>query len=100
MPNYDGTGPNGNGPMTGRGDGPCNTGYGRGAGQGFGAGRGLGRGFGRGMGRGRRLGLGRGMGRGYGMGVNPTTADLEDERAALKAELADLEREINDRKNA
>ena len=49
MPGFNGTGPNGAGPMTGRGMGPC-------AGnnvdaRGFGAGRGMGRGLGRGAGR-------------------------------------------------
>ncbi|MBN2102071.1 MAG: DUF5320 domain-containing protein [Candidatus Aenigmarchaeota archaeon] len=41
MPGFDGTGPRGIGPMTGRGMGPC----GRGMGFGRGAGRGFGRGF-------------------------------------------------------
>lgn len=49
MPGFNGTGPNGAGPMTGRGMGSC-------AGnnvdaRGFGAGRGMGRGLGRGAGR-------------------------------------------------
>lgn len=43
MPNFDQTGPNGEGPLTGRGLGDCNTPRG---------GRGFGRGFGRGNGRG------------------------------------------------
>ena len=54
MPRFDGTGPMGQGPMTGRGMGPCNPnarpGYGRGYGQG--RGRGMGQGYGRGRGRG------------------------------------------------
>jgi hypothetical protein len=37
MPRFDGTGPMGQGPMTGRGMGPCNTSMGRG----FGRGRGM-----------------------------------------------------------
>ena len=45
MPGYDGTGPEGKGPMTGRKIGPC-------AGVPAGQGRGLGRG--QGLGRGRR----------------------------------------------
>lgn len=55
MPNFDKTGPEGKGSMTGRGDGPCNAdsprrGVGRNVrGRGFGAGRGAGRGFGRGV---------------------------------------------------
>ena len=44
MPARDGTGPEGKGPMTGRGMGTCNPKTPRGRGQG----RGLGRGFGRG----------------------------------------------------
>ncbi|KKQ49113.1 MAG: hypothetical protein US69_C0009G0018 [candidate division TM6 bacterium GW2011_GWF2_38_10] len=52
MPAFDGTGPQGQGPMTGRGAGRCeyaqemrlnNRGCGRGRGQGFGCGRGRGR---------------------------------------------------------
>lgn len=42
MPGQDKTGPNGQGPMTGRGLGPCGQGLARGRGMG----RGLGRGFG------------------------------------------------------
>ncbi len=48
MPNYDSTGPYGEGPRTGRAMGKC----GRGAGNGF-RGTGLGRGFGRGFNNGR-----------------------------------------------
>ena len=44
MPNFDGTGPRGMGPRTGRGFGPC--GLGLGWRRRFGAGRGLGRYFG------------------------------------------------------
>ncbi len=40
MPYFDGTGPQGQGPMTGRGFGPCGRGFGR-----MGYGRGFGRGF-------------------------------------------------------
>ncbi len=43
MPNRDKTGPMGQGPLTGRGFGPC----GKGLGRGFGCGRGFGRGLGR-----------------------------------------------------
>ena len=62
MPRGDGTGPEGKGPMTGRGLGNCsndNT-----AGNVPVGGRGLGRGLGRGAGRGAGRGLGRGLGRG------------------------------------
>ncbi len=50
MPYFDETGPMGNGPMTGRGLGPCGGGYGRGRGRGRGFGRGFGRAFGFGRG--------------------------------------------------
>lgn len=53
MPNRDGTGPNGRGPLTGRGLGPCARGN-RGRGNGVNQGRGQGRGFGQGRGTGRR----------------------------------------------
>lgn len=60
MPGFDGTGPKGEGPMTGGGRGDCvadasrtRSGRGLGRGLGRGAGRGLGRGLGLG-GRGRR----------------------------------------------
>ena len=50
MPNLDGTGPNGSGPMTGRAAGPCigrnSSGRTFGRGKGFSPGRGRGRGFG------------------------------------------------------
>ena len=64
MPRQDGTGPEGNGPATGRGLGNCKPSKTNGSqpfsyngpyGQGFGPGRGKGRGFGR----------GRGFGQGY-----------------------------------
>ena len=50
MPGFDRTGPFGEGPMTGRGLGPC--------GRGLGVRRGFGRGMGRGFGRGFRRGFG------------------------------------------
>lgn len=60
MPYGDGTGPNGAGPMTGRGMGPCGGNSGRGF-QGRGRGMGpCGGGFGRGRGQGRGRGF-RGM---------------------------------------
>jgi len=46
MPNRDGTGPEGKGPKTGRGLGPCGDGTPRGEGRGRGIGRGLGAGLG------------------------------------------------------
>ena len=90
MPGFDGTGPQGQGPMTGGGRGLCNPraiGYGSpfaggfGYGRGFGMGRGYGRGFGRGM------GMGMGMGYGYGPGYGPRyPLEPADETAQLKAE--------------
>ena len=62
MPRGDGTGPAGQGPMTGRGLGYC-AGYST---PGYTKGPGLGRGWGRGFGYGRGLGWGRGGGRGWG----------------------------------
>lgn len=47
MPGFDGTGPLGQGPRTGRGLGYCAPGLGFGRGYGLGRGRGLGRGLGR-----------------------------------------------------
>jgi hypothetical protein len=52
MPYLDGTGPNGLGPLTGRGLGYCSGAVGLGYGYGFG----WGRGYGRGMAYGRRFG--------------------------------------------
>jgi hypothetical protein len=55
MPGYDRTGPNGLGPLTGRGMGDCSAAR-RGS---FRNSRGMGRGMGRAMGRGMGLGMGR-----------------------------------------
>jgi len=71
MPGQNGTGPLGQGPMTGRGLGPC------------GAGMGRGRGFGRGMGRGM------GMNPGYGAVAEPVSP--ADEKAYLEQNLGALE---------
>ncbi|MBN2555833.1 MAG: DUF5320 domain-containing protein [Anaerolineales bacterium] len=64
MPGGDRTGPNGEGPMTGRGSGYC----GGSDTPGYAGPRGYGRGFERGYGRGFRYGFGmrRGWGRGWG----------------------------------
>ena len=75
MPGQNGTGPYGQGPMTGRGLGPC------------GAGAGRGRGFGRGMG----CGMGRGMGMGPGYGAVSEPVSPEDEKAYLKQNIGALE---------
>ncbi|MFH2011638.1 MAG: DUF5320 domain-containing protein [Pseudomonadota bacterium] len=97
MPGFDGTGPRGQGPMTGGGRGFCNFNFAGMGGpnmgypygtpfsgypyenqpyspyqaypcRGFGMGRGLGRGLGMRRGLGRGLGMGKGMGRGMGRG--------------------------------
>ncbi|MGD9938378.1 MAG: DUF5320 domain-containing protein [Clostridia bacterium] len=99
-----GTGPEGYGPMTGRGMGRCGgharfdgSGYGMGTAHGFGRGREASYGPGRGMGSGQ--GIGRGLGwfaAGY-QGVDERTAGanirsaLETRIAALRAELARTE---------
>ena len=106
----DGTGPNGAGPMTGRGAGYCagysvpgyaNPAVGGGY-RGFGRGRGWGRGFGRGYGR----GFGRGWGASnYGYGAAPVApyvpaVSAGQEADILKNEAKALENEIkaiNDR---
>jgi len=69
MPAQDGTGPQGQGPLTGRGLGPC----------------------------GRGFGFRRGFGRGFGWRWN-TTANLTktQEKKVLEAELAELEAEKTD----
>jgi hypothetical protein len=81
MPNFDGTGPMGMGPMTGRGLGPCG---------GF-ASRGWGMGWRRGFGRGR------GLGRFFGWGGPQTQKEqlkaLAEYKKALEEELEDLRKE-------
>lgn len=75
MPGFDGTGPLGYGPMTGRGLGPC--------------GRGLRRGFG--FYGGRRRGWGRGFGY-YGTGAYEP--DLKGYKKYLEEELKRVNREL------
>lgn len=97
MPNFNGMGPNGAGPMTGRGMGPCSEAAGisprYGRGRGFGPGMGYGMGVGRGSGR----GWGRGWAAiGYGPGGEATASAnmrgaLEERKAFLRAELARTE---------
>jgi len=68
MPNIDGTGPQGLGPMTGKGLGPC--------------------------GGGMRRGCGRGFGRGFGFRARyatPVALTKEEEKKILEADLKDLE---------
>jgi len=78
MANFDGTGPRGMGPMTGRGMGPCS-------------------GFGFGMGW-RNRGVRRGLGRFYSNNVWPAAKEdqlkmIQDYRKALEEELEDLKKE-------
>lgn len=96
MPAYDGTGPQGIGPMTGRGMGPCNPYWGGG----FGYGRGMGRGFGRG---GRGMGWGRmTMGPMYGSAysqapaVYPYRITKDEEKEVLTEDLDALKQEVSD----
>lgn len=76
MPRLDKTGPRGAGPMTGRGLGPC------------GRGMGYGRGYGRGMGYGGRFAR-----RSF-LTPNEELQDLEDEAAAMEADLKALKDQI------
>ncbi len=75
MPGYDGYGPDGRGPLTGRGFGPCR-----------GSGRGFRRGFGRSFGRGFRS---------YGFYDEPFSRPLTktEEKKILEEELNDLDEE-------
>ncbi len=92
MPGFNQRGPQGLGPMTGRGQGICgnrNTtgaGYGTGSGAGYG-GRGCGRGFAGGR------GMGRGMGRGFGQAAAPVSGALNE--SALQDRARMLEEELN-----
>ena len=87
MPGHDGTGPQGRGPLTGRGLGNC---QGAGSRQGFGRGFGQGRGFGGGFGRG-------GMARGQGFGFSAPAYQeptKEEEKTYLESELKAAEEDI------
>jgi hypothetical protein len=77
MPRLDGTGPNGAGPLTGRGMGNCGA-------------------FGRRCGFGRGMGLGRGLGFGRRWTATDEKTALEDEKKMLKEELAAVDEELND----
>ncbi len=111
MPRFDGTGPQGQGPMTGGGFGFCGSGGRARSTWGFGRGRGNRGGFGAGLGRGR--GFGRGFGwqtsrPGWGPAYDPTDRGayamdpqeelnmLRDEADTLQAELASINRRIQD----
>ena len=93
MPRGDQTGPNGMGPMTGRGAGYC-AGYGApgfmNAGPGYGYGYGRGRG---GMGRG--MGWGRGRGRGWAPGPVGPVAPVAYPQPTAEQELAALKQQAD-----
>lgn len=92
MPGFNQRGPQGTGPMTGRGQGVCTnqniSRAGAGGVTGLG-GRGCGLGFG-----GDRRGMGRGMGRGFGHASSPTTPGITTE-TALQDRVRRLEDEFN-----
>ncbi len=89
MPGQDRTGPLGYGPRTGRGLGPCGSGYARGVGRGAG--------FGRGM------GFRRGFAPAWGYspyGYEPTKdqeiADLRAEKEAIQEELKQIDERLKE----
>ncbi|MFZ5392415.1 MAG: DUF5320 family protein [Patescibacteria group bacterium] len=73
MPNFNGMGPNNQGPMTGRGMGPCGGGYG------------MGRRGGRGLGRGRCCDYSSAM---------PYQPTKEEYKKMLQTEIEDLQQEL------
>jgi len=85
MPAFDGTGPRGEGPLTGRGMGPCGRGFRRGFGRGFG----FRRGFGRGMGRAWRYPCS------YDYPVYPALSK-EEEKSMLEDELKLIQKDMDD----
>ena len=90
MPKLDGTGPRGEGPMTGRAMGYCAENSSENVNPNFGLGIGLGRGLRRG--RGRSL-AGRGIGIGRGFRWKQVRISPEEEKNFLKNELKALESE-------
>ncbi len=74
MPNFNGMGPNNQGPLTGRGLGPC--------------GAGMRLGFGRRAGFGRGFGFRAGF---YPQVIQPQVITEADEKKILEAELAEIE---------
>ena len=104
MPRGDGTGPEGAGPMTGRGAGFCDgndvpgfRGPGRGRGFGFGMGRGRSFGGGRGLRRGLRGWWGPGSGR-FGWSEDPDNAreDPQVEKGYLKRQLEGIKQRLSE----
>ncbi len=114
MPGFNGTGPLGYGPMTGRGLGFCNPRTRATApfcGRGFGFGRGFRRGGWPGFGRGRGFGrgwaypaappayrpyAGAGYGAPYGMGPQEEASYLKEEAAAIREEIDAIQRRIDE----
>jgi hypothetical protein len=106
MPRFDGTGPWGEGPMTGGGRGFCNP-AGRRYAFGYGGGYGRGRGFRRG---GPGFGWGRGYGRAFGRGGyfpgrdpgggpvygTPYPSDPVQEAAMLKTQANDMRNDLDE----
>lgn len=89
-------GPDGKGPMTGRGMGDCNTANSEvGYGGGFGRGRGAGR-SGGGMGMGRNQMFNRGN-RFADFGNNPETVQLQNEIDDLKNQLKSIEQKLSEK---
>jgi len=104
MPGFNGTGPQGAGPMTGRARGNCTspTGYNPGVagefrGPDYGAGFGRGSGFRRGFGNGRGRGFGYGRGTGWYLPASEAAAPLAqaDETNALRAEVDYLKNSLD-----
>jgi len=103
MPRGDRTGPEGAGPMTGRGLGRCagydTPGYMNG---GAGYGRGAGHGFGRGYGRGFGGGFGYGRGGRFAQGYYPENSDVREETfiendiRVLKDQLDAMQKRLDD----
>ena len=73
MPGRNGSGPRGEGSLSGRGLGPC----------------------GRGLARGRGLGRGLGLGRGYGW-REPVELSKEEEKKILEAEKQEIEKRLKE----
>ena len=84
MPGFDGTGPQGQGPLTGRGMGPCPGQQASPRGR-FGLRRGSGRGRGR-------------FGCPWSFGFGRSTISLEEEEKALKTELEEVRKERESQK--
>ncbi|HRX15030.1 MAG TPA: DUF5320 domain-containing protein [Spirochaetota bacterium] len=86
MPGFNGTGPFGNGPMTGRGLGPC--GQGRAAGYGYGRGMGFGR-------RGAGFGFGARFFGAYERPYEPTLEELRQQRDLLEKQIESMQQQDN-----